>query len=391
MNVYAFQSLPFIRLGLPVLLLVGLVAVTQLPADQAEEKSAAKPAAAKDSATDKWSGATGKPAAPPKMPVTVSKVVQKQLQKQLWFSGSIISRQRASLAAESPGRVITVAEVGDRFKTDEIIAQFDDTLLQKTLLEYQATGASRRSQIQFLQNEVNRLRALAKDNNAAISKLEETQATLEMEHGALAVNTARLEQTEEKIRRMRIVAPFAGIISERYAELGEWVKEGNPVVKIVNPDDLEIKTSVSEQVLPFINSDSRLTVMIGQQQHTVKIRSIVPVGDSQSRLFELRLETPPAVGRPQQLTRVAAPISSAHDGLVVPEDALIIRHDGISVFTVTSDMTAHRVPVRLGITDNNGWIEVSGALQAGDSVVIRGGERLREGMNVRTVSMSTQQ
>lgn len=338
--------------------------------------------------SDGWSGATGKPAAPPQMPVVLVPVQARKLQKSLWFNGSIVSRYQASLAAETPGRLVATTDVGKYFKTDELIAHLDDTLLEKTLLEHQATAESHRAQIYFLQKEVARLSELAKNNNTALSKLEENQAALEMERSALAVSLARAEQTREKIRRMHIVAPFDGVVSRRYADVGEWIKDGDPVVELVNLDDLEVKVSVSAQVLPFLNLGDTLPVVVGQTTRDAELLSIVPVGNDESRLFELRLAADATMGRPQQLVRVAAPIASARNGLAVPEDALVIRHVGISVFVVDAQMIARRVNVVPGISDLDGFIEVAGNLRAGDQVVIRGGERLREGMPVRAVSMS---
>ena len=237
----------------------------------------------------KSTGASAKVAAPPAVPVMLSSVKSRQLQKQLWFSGSIVSRQRSMLAAETPGRLIQIAEVGDYFEAGEIIARFDSTLLQKTLAEYEANAAGHRAQIQFLQKEVQRLLTLAKNNNAAISKLEENQALLAVERANLSVSIARLEQTKEKVYRMDIKAPFSGLVSRRETNLGEWLKEGDSVVELVNLDALEIKTAVSANALSFVTPGDLLTVMVGEQRFPTTLRSVVSVGDDESRLFELRL------------------------------------------------------------------------------------------------------
>ena len=55
------------------------------------------------------------------------------------------------------------------------------------------------------------------------------------------------------------------------------------------------------------------------------------------------------------------------------------------MFVVGADMIARQVPVQLGISDIDGFVEVSGALAAGDRVVVRGSERLRPGVTVRDV------
>jgi multidrug efflux pump subunit AcrA (membrane-fusion protein) len=69
--------------------------------------------------------------------------------------------------------------------------------------------------------------------------------------------------------------------------------------------------------------------------------------------------------------------------LAVPRDALVLRREGASVFKLTDDMTVEQVKVITGLGDGN-FIEVIGDLNAGDSVVTRGAERLNSGMQVST-------
>jgi multidrug efflux pump subunit AcrA (membrane-fusion protein) len=67
---------------------------------------------------------------------------------------------------------------------------------------------------------------------------------------------------------------------------------------------------------------------------------------------------------------------------MVPRDAVIVRADGAHVFRVAKGDVAERVAVRVGNGDSQ-RVEVSGGLAAGDRVVVRGGERLRQGQPVK--------
>ncbi len=328
------------------------------------------------------------PPAQPAAPVVTAEVVRDEIQVKLQFSGTLISRYEAVLSAETDGRVTDLAHIGTRFAKDRIIARLDDTLLQQVLLENQADAQSRRARIKFLENEVTRLGKLAENNNAAISLLEETQSDLGVARSELAAAQARAAQTEEKIRRMRISAPFAGVVSTVHAEIGEWVSAGDAIVELVDTDLLEVETHVSAEVLPYISIGDRIEVEIGGRSHETELRTIVPVGDKTSRLFELRLlpqNSAPRnlIGQPGLPVRVRVPAAVPRNSLLIPEDALVIRHDGISVFRVEDDMTASRVRVKPGLSTRGGLIEISGALEAGDKVVVRGGERLRHGSPVR--------
>ena len=105
----------------------------------------------------------------------------------------------------------------------------------------------------------------------------------------------------------------------------------------------------------------------------------------------MRVELPAAAGDPPPwvvgtAVRVALPESGRRTAVSVPRDALILRQDRVYVFRVTDDGTVERVDVETGI-GNGTRIEVrgvrpSGAIVAGDRVVVRGGERLQPGQAV---------
>ena len=105
------------------------------------------------------------------------------------------------------------------------------------------------------------------------------------------------------------------------------------------------------------------------------------MGDENTHQFELRLDleaTPFPVG---QTLRVAVPMAETRQVLTVPRDALVLRAEGISVFVVNGDNTANQVAVTPGIGQGED-IEVSGDLEPGDRVVVRGNERLQPGQEV---------
>ena len=322
---------------------------------------------------------------PPPAPVVTADAVRGKVRSTLPFSGTLISFNEAGLSAEIAGRVTRVAEVGTRFSKGEVIAQLDDTLLQQVLAENRAEVQSRRVRIGFLQNETGRLRELATNNNAAISLLEETQADLGETRSELAAALARVAQTQERIHRTGTVAPFAGVISEVHIEVGEWASVGDPIVDLVDTETLEIETHVSAEVLPHIGVGDSIEVKAKGQTYTATLQVVVPVGDPVSRLFELRLVPDEAIGPPGLAVQVLVPVDSPRNSLLVPEDALVIRHDGVSVFRVEDDMTVSRIPVTIGLSARGGLVEVVGALEAGNKVVVRGGERLRDGAVVRPV------
>jgi multidrug efflux pump subunit AcrA (membrane-fusion protein) len=111
------------------------------------------------------------------------------------------------------------------------------------------------------------------------------------------------------------------------------------------------------------------------------VRTVVAVGDENTHQFELRLDLDGGVFPVGQTLRVAVPMDEMREVLAVPRDALVLRPEGITLFKVDENNTAHQVNVTTGIGAGD-QIEVNGLLGPGDTVVIRGNERLRPGQPV---------
>ena len=118
------------------------------------------------------------------------------------------------------------------------------------------------------------------------------------------------------------------------------------------------------------------------QEQESKIRAIVPVGDERSRMIEVRIAMSGAGWPIGSAVRVDLPAARQSAGLMVPRDAVIVRADGAHVFRVGKGDLAERIAVRVGNGDSQ-RVEVTGTLKAGDRVVVRGGERLRQGQPVK--------
>lgn len=326
----------------------------------------------------------------PSLPVEWTEVKYGAIQAQVWFSGNLKSRKQSILSAESEGRLAAVSEIGDRFAAGQVVARLDDTLAQQSLRERQAELKAQKARIAFLDKEAKRLKKLARSNNAALNELDRTQSDLSMARSQHDGITARIQLSEEGIRRMTVLAPYDGVIYKRYKQVGEWLESGSQIVAIASTRSLEVEIRVPADYLSYIQPNDVLDARIGRKTHQLVVRTMVPVGDEISRLFDLLLQPTEDMGPINQIVYVSVPASAPRKSLLIPEDALIIRSDGISVFVVDENMTARRTMVKTGISNRNGLVEVDGDLRPGDRVVIRGGERLRDGAQVRKPATPSQ-
>lgn len=326
---------------------------------------------------------------PPPAPVVVVEAQERLLAPTTWFPGTVISRNDARLAAEVAGRLVWVAEVGTVVATSETVARLDDTLIRQDLLERQAMVAREQARLTYFSQEVKRLQELARQNITTQSLLDEAFSNREVARSELAAAQARVQQIKERLERTAVHAPFAGVVTERLRQAGEWVDSGDAIVRLVDTQSLEAQTWVPVTALAYIQPGTELTLQASPQQISGEVRTIVPVGDERSRLYELRLtlsDSPWPVGR---MLRVAVPTATPRETVAVPRDALVLRRDGSYVFRILEDGTAERIAVTTGIAAGS-FIEVEGGIHPGDQVVIRGGERLRPGQKVNIVTLEVE-
>jgi RND family efflux transporter MFP subunit len=300
----------------------------------------------------------------------------------LWVPGTVISRADARVAAEVPGMLSEVAEVGTRVAQGDTLARLNDRELRLQLALDTAELERHKARLEYLGRQVDRIAQLARTNTSAEAELDQLRAERDMLAQELAASATARERTLYDIERTRIAAPFPGVVVERLANPGEYLERGMAVVRLVNIDSLEIRAQAPIESLRSVRPGDVLQVRNGLTVAETRVRSVVPVGDRISRMLELRLalEGPDwVVGEP---VRVAISQGRPVAALTVPRDALVLREGATFLYKITPDNIARRVDVVTGegVGDR---IVVQGDLHHGERVIIRGAERLQDGHPVR--------
>jgi len=317
----------------------------------------------------------------PAAPVQVSEALFTDMAPSVLVPGTVVSRNDARIAAEVPGQLTFVAEVGDRAERGDVIARIDAQALEIQLKNDEATIRRLEANLRYLDQQLERTRRLTEQQVVAANDLEQLQSQYETAEQELVQAQVGKEQTEFRLERTRVRAPFAGRVVERLQQPGGYIGMGGEIVRLVDTDHIEVRAQAPLVVAPYLREGMSVLVKGEEQQAESKIRTVVQVGDERSRMFEVRLGIegqPWIIGSP---VRVALPSSSPQQVVAVPRDALVLRSDSIYLFKVSDEGKAERVVVETGI-GHASLIEVRGDVAAGDRIVVRGGERLRPGQAV---------
>lgn len=193
---------------------------------------------------------------------------------------------------------------------------------------------------------------------------------------------ASLDRLLLEKKKKEIAAPFDGIVVRKNAEKGEWVDDGGMVAVLADDSMVDIVVNVPAAMLKYLRPGKELSVWVGSQVLTGKFLSYVPKGDVATRTFDVKIRMENESGLLEGMeARALMPAAEKSAGLKVPRDALIDRF-GQNVIWLVKDSAARMVPVQ--VTGYDGMsVGVAGpGLEKGDTVVVKGNERLREGQPV---------
>jgi RND family efflux transporter MFP subunit len=320
----------------------------------------------------------------PEAAVELAPVTQETASSVVKLPGTVISTRDAQIAAELSGRLTWVAQVGDHLEEGDVLARIDDHLLRLQLRNDQAEIARLEANIQYNQRQIQRLQKLALQNNMAQAELDEVESRLRMLLQEQRIAEVNLDRTSYDLQRTQVKAPFPGVVASRELYTGEYTTPGDALVRLVDTRTVEISVKAPLRVARFNTTGSEVQVRGNGLQSSSAIRGMVPVGDERSRMMELRLSVAPGQWMIGEAVTVDLPDNAASTVLSVPRDALVLRDQHVFVYTVSTENTAVKVPVKT-LAGSGEHIAVEGDLSPGDSVVVRGGERLKEGQALKVI------
>ncbi|PLW85374.1 hypothetical protein C0029_12130 [Halioglobus japonicus] len=296
--------------------------------------------------------------------------------------GTVISTRDAMIATEISGRLTWVAQVGQQVAAGDAVARIDDHRLQLQLRDNEAEIARLEADIQYNQRQIGRLEKLAITNNMAQSELDQVRSQLEMLLQQQRIAEVARDRTRYDLELAQVRAPFPGVVASREMMTGEYTNIGAAIVRLVDTQALEVSVNAPLRAAHFNELTAEVQVEAGDRRAMAPIRGMVPVGDSRSRMMELRLAIPAGNWLIGEAVTVEIPDGETGSALSVPRDALVLRDKEAYVYTVSAEGTAVKVPVQ-PLAGRGSMIAVDGELNRDDQVVVRGAERLQEGQQVR--------
>lgn len=226
--------------------------------------------------------------------------------------------------------------------------------------------------------------ALSNRANTSLRKEDIKSARAGVAQAEAQVAYARQQLNDAYIR-----TPVAGTISKRNVEPGQSVGTGNSLMEVVALDSIYFEATISEMDIDKIRMNQTVSVGVDAlpgRKFVGVVKKILPVADSSSRQFTLRIEIENRKGelRPGMFARGGIEIGRHSNVVIIPKDAIISSKDGLAVYIVKGNIAKQKA-VRLGYTTREEAEAISG-VSAGDKLVILGQDKLSDGVKVNAVN-----
>ena len=320
------------------------------------------------------------------IPVKAGQVKVQQVTYTIQAVGSLEAEDMIQVTAEVDGVLTQVNfREGDRVTKDTVIALIDP---DRYKLEADRAEANyRRALADGAQAAATlaRREALARENLVSAEDLNQTRTSNERSAADLAAAKAARDIAAQNLSRASVKPRHGGIIDKRLVDTGAFVRTGTSIAALVDLARLRLRFRVSETESLHAKKGQQPKFRVaaaGDRDFTATIYHVGAVADPTSRQVEvLAWVQNPGELKPGFFAEVTLPRESKKDAIVVPETAIQASDRGFVAFAIVDGKAVVR-QVEIGPRTGGGDVEILTGLNAGDTIVFEGSDRIANGVAV---------
>ena len=337
-------------------------------------------------------------------------VEARSTQATVTLGGTVVPYKEVTLAAQLPGRVISLAGTeGDAFKEGAKLAELDDKDLraqregavaslrdaeagmrnagvqyERELVAPQRQSPSQMPGMgmpslfdQFVTRPMGGMIGQGAPGLERYTDLYRQGIQIEQARNAYLKAVSQLQQIDAKFRDAQSVAPFDGMIVKKFVEVGDTVQPGQPLLLFADTHYLQVQVEVPARLMPGIRDGMWLRAKLDIRNTWVDVRvaQIFPMADPERHTVKVKLDLPtsapaaPGMYAEVMIPDVDAPVRSV---LVIPTAALVQRGSLPMVYVAKEDNKKELRIVRLGERVDQHQVTVLSGLLQGEYVYIEG-------------------
>lgn len=266
--------------------------------------------------------------------IDVARVAQPR--ERAW-DGVVEAIDQATLAAQTGGRVLALPfDVNDVVEAGQVVVRFTDVEQQSGQRRAEAQLAAARAAANEAEADFRRISELSERQLVARAQLDQASARRDAARAQLSAAEAAVREAREQVDYTVVRAPYTGILTQRFVEVGETVRPGQPLVAGLALNRLRVHVDVPQGEVDAIRRHRRAHLLLDDGRRVEAAEVVVfPYADPQTHSFRVRIELPEAETGlyPGMIAKVAFVLDQG-ERLLVPSSALVQRSEVAAVYAV---------------------------------------------------------
>lgn len=310
--------------------------------------------------------------------------VMQSNQNQIFTAEGVVEAIKSSvIAPQVTGSITTLTvKVGDRVKAGQLLAKIDTRMASQQVMTNQAQVAAAQAQLSAARSEYERKRRLYEKQYISQAALERSESDYKTAEAQAKAQLAQTGMASVQSGLHTIYAPYAGIIADVMAEVGDMAMPGKPLLALYEANGFRLVVNVPQSKIGNLKSNTAVTAMIPaaketERQLTISQITVLPTADPVSNMVLVRLTLPQNLLSisPGMFARAMLPLEGVK-GLgqiqgqtYVPAKAVIKRSELMAVYVIDKQGHPQLRQVRVGrkVGEN---VEVFAGLKAGEVVAL---------------------
>ncbi|MFM0202841.1 efflux RND transporter periplasmic adaptor subunit [Paraburkholderia fungorum] len=305
--------------------------------------------------------------------------------------GTLRGNVESPIFARSTGYLLHwYADIGARVKQGQLLADLDTPEIDQELAQALAQRQQTSSSLGLAKSSMERWQQLRQRDAVSQQELDERQSAYTQDVANLAAADANVKRLQQLESFKRIVAPFAGVVTQRNVDVGDLIDAGSGTSRalfaLAQADPLRVYVQLPQAYAQNVSVGQKVVVtqaeLPGQQFHgTITHMSGAIDVPTRSLQVEVTLPNPDDKLRPGAYVQVAVP-AVAHARLMVPGNALLFRAEGPRVAVVDANgmVVLHKIVIAQDLGQS---LEIESGIEASDKVIINPSDSIADGDHVQ--------
>ena len=313
-----------------------------------------------------------------KIPVVEARpAVSRAMTRNIELTGSVEAVRTARIASPAQGPI-----VGCEIREGDVVEEGRILLTIGRQESAEERVAAARGELTQEEEEFKKIDKLVRSGAVPGERLDETRLRV-------AEARARLREAHEKVEDFRIRAPWTGKVSRVFVTEGHFASPREDLVEMFDPENLVIRFVVPERDAMMVEAGMEITVSLdaySDRTFRAKITRLYPELDRNTRTRTVEATLIEDVDTaPGMFARLIVPIETVEDAVVVPDAAIVVTPQQERIVFIVKNGKVSRREVKTGI-EHRHEVQITRGIAAGDSVVVSGNWKLRDGMKVRILN-----